>query len=301
MIQTHKEFDTKPAAQTGNGPTFVVAIEQSFPSEQRIIDDDLALKIMPSFYKWLIKLFQIPTLRTWFINLSEKQITGIWSAVMCRKRYIDDKVVAAVSDGAVASIVNLGAGFDTRLYRLPALNTVPAWELDQPANIRAKEKGVQKALGVIPSHVTLVPINFMEQELDDVLKAHGYTGNNKTFFIWEAVSQYLTEDSVRRTFEFLSQAPAGSQLAFTYVRKDFIEGTNLCGSKKLYNQNIVRNNLWLFGFDPEEVGIFLSEYGWQLVEHLGYDQLAERYMRPTGRELPSMMIERMIYAAKRSI
>jgi hypothetical protein len=39
---------------------------------------------------------------------------------------------------------------------------------------------------------------------------------------------------------------------------------------------------------------FLSEYGWRLVEHLGYDELAERYMKPTGRELPSMMIERMV-------
>ena len=27
-------------------------------------------------------------------------------------------------------------------------------------------------------------------------------------------------------------------------------------------------------------------------------ELAERYMKPTGRELPSMMIERMVYATK---
>ena len=37
---------------------------------------------------------------------------------------------------------------------------------------------------------------------------------------------------------------------------------------------------------------------WRLVEHLGYDELAERYMKPTGREIPSMMIERMVYATK---
>ena len=100
-------------------------------------------------------------------------------------------------------------------------------------------------------------------------------------------------------FQFsLSQAPAGSQLAFTYVRKDFIEGKNLYGLEKLYKQTIVKNKLWLFGFEPEEVDNFLSEYGWRLVEHLGYDELAERYMKPTGRELLSLMIERMVYATK---
>jgi methyltransferase (TIGR00027 family) len=298
MTQKQEGFDTKPAAQTGIGPTFMVAVEQSFPGEQRVIDDNLALKIMPFFYQWLIKLFRIPTLRSWFINATEKQIPGIWSAMMCRKRYIDDKVVAAVSDGAVASIVNLGAGFDTRFYRLPALSRVPVWEVDQPGNIKPKEKGVKKALGEIPAHVTLVPINFIEQEISDVLKAYGYTVDNKTFFIWEAVSQYLTEAAVRRTFEFFSQAPAGSRLAFTYIRKDFIEGKNLYRSEKFYKQNIIKNNIWLFGFEPEEVDNFLSEYGWQPLEHLGYDQLAERYMKPTGRELPSMMIERMVYATK---
>ncbi|HJL53539.1 MAG TPA: SAM-dependent methyltransferase [Arenicellales bacterium] len=298
MTQTQEKFDTKPAAQTGVVPTFMVAVEQSFSSEQRVIHDDLALKIMPSLYQWLIKLFQKPALRDWLINISEKQAAGIWSAMMCRKRYIDDKVVVAVSDGQVASIVNLGAGFDTRLYRLPALSAVPVWEVDQPGNIKSKGKGVKKALEAIPAHVTLVPINFMEQDVSDVLRTQGYAGDNKTFFIWEAVSQYLTEAAVRRTFEFLSKAPAGSQLTFTYVRKDFIEGKNLYGLEKFYTEVIIKNKQWLFGFDPEEVDNFLSEYGWRFMEHLGYDELAERYMKPTGRELPSMMIERMVYATK---
>ena len=38
-------------------------------------------------------------------------------------------------------------------------------------------------------------------------------------------------------------------------------------------------------FDPEEVDEALARYGWRTVEHLGYDQLHERYVAPTGREL----------------
>jgi hypothetical protein len=34
------------------------------------------------------------------------------------------------------------------------------------------------------------------------------------------------------------------------------------------------------------------------VEHLGYEELAERYVRMTGRALASTPIERMVYAVK---
>lgn len=299
MAQTEEKFDTDAAAQTGIGPTLMVAIEQKFSSEQRIIQDNLAVKILPGGYRFFVKPMQIPVLRNWMVKASEKQVTGIWSGIMCRKRYIDDKVVSAVTgENSVDAIVNLGAGYDTRAYRLPALAPVPVWEVDQPVNIEAKQAGLNKALGQMPAHVTLVPINFMEEDLETVLKANGYPGDRKTFFIWEAVSQYLTETAVRQTFDFLAQAPAGSQLAFTYVLKDFVEGKNLYGLEKFYERMIVKDNAWHFGFATEEVVDFLSEYGWRLVEDLSYHELGERYMKPTGRDLPAMTIERMVYAEK---
>ena len=43
---------------------------------------------------------------------------------------------------------------------------------------------------------------------------------------------------------------------------------------------------------------FLGGYGWRVVEHLGYEELAERYVKTTGRELASTPIERMVYAEK---
>ena len=299
MTQTDGKVDTSAAAQTGIGPTMMVAIEQNFPSDRRIIHDELASEILPVGYQLLVKLTRIPVLRNWMVQASEKQVDGIWSGMVCRKRYIDDKVVLAVADeNSVDAVVNLGAGYDTRVYRLPALANVPVWEVDQPVNIEAKQANLQKALGNIPSHVTLVPINFVDQELGSVLAAHEYAAGTKTFFIWEAVSQYLTETAVRQTFDFLAQAPAGSRLAFTYVRKDFIEGKKLYGLEKFYERMIVKVNAWHFGFEPEEVADFLSEYGWRMIEHLGYDDLADRYVKPTARELPSMAIERMVYAEK---
>jgi len=298
MTQTNETIDTSGAAKTGSGPTFLVAMEQYEPQDLRIIDDDLAAKVLPGGERFFLKLLRIPLLRNWMLSLTEKQIQGGSSAFLCRKRYIDETIVAAAENGSVDAIVNLGAAFDTRVYRLPALATIPAWEVDQAVNIEAKQKGVQRALGEIPAHVTLVPINFMTQDLGEALNEHGYAGSEKTFFIWEAVTQYLTETAVRETFQYLSQAPTGSQLTFTYVLKDFVEGKNLYGEEKFYERMIVKDKIWHFGFDPAELADFLGEYGWRLIEDLSYEELNNRYAKPIGRNLPSMKIERMVYAEK---
>jgi hypothetical protein len=38
---------TKAAAKTGADPIFIVAVEQFLPKDQRIVEDDLALQILP--------------------------------------------------------------------------------------------------------------------------------------------------------------------------------------------------------------------------------------------------------------
>jgi len=56
--------------------------------------------------------------------------------------------------------------------------------------------------------------------------------------------------------------------------------------------------MWHFGFDPAEVADFLHEYGWRLIEDLSYEELNNRYAKTIGRYLPSMKIERMVWAEK---
>jgi len=285
------------AAKTGLGPTTIVAIEQHFPEGGRIINDDLAYRILPFGIRAYVRLMRLPSVRDWIVRAAEKKAPGIWAMVMCRKRYIDDKVAEAV-DGQAETVVNLGAGFDTQAYRLGALAKVPVWEVDLPENIDAKQSRLRKVFGEVPAHVTLVPIDFDREELGSVLASHGYAAKTKTFFIWEGVTQYLREAGIRTTFDFLAKAPAGSRLVFTYVRKDFIDGKVFYGQEYLYKKMLLKDKIWLFGMDPEDVVDFLGVYGWRMLEHLGYEELAERYVKPTGRKLVSMPLERMVYAEK---
>jgi methyltransferase (TIGR00027 family) len=145
----------KKAAKTGSGPTSVVAIEQNFPEGTRLINDDMACRILPFGMRIYVWLTRASWVREWMIGMSEKMTPGAWAIFPCRKRYIDDKVAEAAAEEA-STVVNLGAGFDTLAFRLPALDTVQVWEVDQPKNIDAKRSRLKKILGEIPTRLSLV-------------------------------------------------------------------------------------------------------------------------------------------------
>jgi methyltransferase (TIGR00027 family) len=290
---------TSKAAETGPGAMGLVALEQlNFPEEKRVIIDKLAFKILPRGQRAVIWLKSKLLTGTYMVNWMEREFPGLWGSILCRKRYIDEKISEVVNGAQGDAVINLGAGFDTRAFRLPVLSGFPVWELDQPENIVTKWSRLNRIFSDVPPHVKLVPIDFNREELDEVLSSAGYSNHDRTFFIWEGVSQYLTESGVRKTFDFLSRAAAGSRLVFTYVRRDFIEGKSFYGLESLYQRMVRKNRTWLFGINPDGVSDFLNEYGWRVLEHLGYDDLVKRYVEPTGRELTSMPIERIVYAEK---
>src|SRR5689334_5728055 len=107
----------QPAAKTGIMPTALVAFEQSFPKSQRIIEDALAAQMLPVGARPFVRLLHNRWVRNRLTSLSEKSGPGMWAGLLCRKRYIDDKILA--SRGEIDALVNLGAGFDTRHFRLP--------------------------------------------------------------------------------------------------------------------------------------------------------------------------------------
>ncbi|HWF69159.1 MAG TPA: class I SAM-dependent methyltransferase, partial [Mycobacterium sp.] len=126
----------------------------------------------------------------------------------------------------------------------------------------------------------------------------GYRNNYRAFFIWEGVTQYLTADAVHATLESLRPAASGSRLVFTYVRRDFIDGVNFYGAQRLYRRFRQRQQLWRFGLQPDEVASFLDGHGWRLVEQLGPEQVVQRYVEPTGRNLTASQVEWSAYANK---
>lgn len=287
---------SNPASQTAVGPMVIVALEQYGPEQQRLVQDNLAQQFLPSSIKFIVKLSRWQPMRNLLFTVTEKTAYGIWGSVLCRKRYIDDKLHE--TSGTFDTCVILGAGLDTHAYRMPELARLPVFEVDLPENITFKRSKLEEQYGQVPPSVRLVPIDFERQRLETVLADHGYRADQRTFFVWEAVTQYLTEEGVRATFDFLAQSAPGSQLVFTYIRQDFMNGTNLYGAAKTYERFRVKQPLWKFGLAPDQVAAFLEAYGWQEREQMGSQQYTVRYLRPNGRALPVSEMERAVYAEK---
>jgi methyltransferase (TIGR00027 family) len=274
----------------------LAAVEQSEPPGRRLVDDDLAARFLPAPTRWLVTATPPALMRRLMMAAMERDGPGLWANMTCRKRYIADKVTEALD--SIDAVVVLGAGLDTLAYRLARTSVIPIFEVDQPVNIERKAAAVRRVLGTIPSSVHLVPLDFERDDILTALAEQGYRADYRTFFVWEAVTQYLTADAVHATLESLRPTAPGSRLVFTYVRRDFIDGVNFYRAEQLYRRFRQRQQLWRFGLQPDEVAAFLDGHGWRLAEQLGPEQIVQRYVEPTGRNLTASQVEWSAYADK---
>jgi methyltransferase (TIGR00027 family) len=284
------------AAQTAFGPIVLAAVEHQKAEGHRLVDDELAGQFLPLGLRWLVGATGWAVARRLMIGASERTGPGLWANLACRKRYIDEKLAAELAD--IGAVVVLGAGMDTRAYRFARRTDVPIFEVDLPVNIARKAATVRRVFGGPPPSVHLVPVDFERDNLSAVLAAHGYRQDYRTFFIWEGVTQYLTEDAVRATFDYLKTAAPSSRLVFTYVRRDFIDGQNLYDTPTTYRDLREKGQLWRFGMSTEDVPDFLAQYGWRVLEQAGPDYFLQHYIRPAGRDLGASELEWSVYAEK---
>jgi methyltransferase (TIGR00027 family) len=187
---------------------------------------------------------------------------------------------------------------DTRACRIPELASLQVFEVDLPETIEAKKVVLNRLYGIIPEHIRLVSVDFDRQEVGKALQETGYSCEIKSFFIWEGVTQYISEAAVGKVLEFLQSANQGSRLVFTYIRKDFINGQKMYDLEVLYRQTRLKEEFWQFGMHPGEVGGFLEAFGWRELEQVGSAEYHQRYLQPAGRVMPVMEVERCVYAEK---
>lgn len=284
------------AAQTAFGPMVLAAIEHNEPAASRLVDDDLAASFLPSRFRFLVRATRSDTLRRATVSAIDRSGPGLWASIACRKRFIDERLSDPLND--TDTVVVLGAGLDTRACRIARHSDMPVFEVDQQVNSELKAAVLQRALGSVPPSVHLVPVDFERDALIPTLEARGYRRQARTFFIWEGVTQYLTPEAVRSTLAQLGDAATGSRLIFTYIRQDFIDGTNLYGSESVYRKFRKRREVWKSGLVPEHVGELLAEYGWREVEQAGPSYFRDAYIRPTGRDLTASALEWTVMAAR---
>lgn len=109
----------------------------------------------------------------------ERLFSGLGNSIRARVRYFDDFVKSSLDEG-LEQLVILGAGYDTRAYRIEGLNKIKVFEVDHPGTQGKKLEKIKSIFGQIPQHVAYVPVDFEREDLGKKLQENGYNRSQKT-------------------------------------------------------------------------------------------------------------------------
>ena len=280
--------------RTAIGAMAFKAIESFVTDEQRLFDDSVSVQFLPAGLRFIVRQ---RLLRRAFLRVLDRRMPGTYGGMVCRTRYLDDVVTAGVSAG-IGNIIIVGAGLDTRPYRLKACAAARVFELDLPAMIEEKRQRVTQLLAALPEHVAYIPIDFDSEDLGVRLARAGLDPQARVLVILEGVTQYISEQAVHSILRFVARAPRDSEVVFTYVLKEVIEGTStVFGADG--GRRIGRQYHWVFGFDPTHLSESLHRLGLKLIEDVGATDYQIRYLAPLHRDLKVFQIERIARARVR--
>jgi methyltransferase (TIGR00027 family) len=268
----------KQSSSTAEGMALVRAIEASRPAGERICYDPIARSLINGIKFTVNKLF-IDS------GIYERIAPGAIAFITARERYFDDFLKACLSEG-LDQVVILGAGFDTRAYRIPGIEKVRVFEIDHPATQDVKLKRLKKVIDPLPDYVTFVPVDFNTQTLGERLLASGYNERGKTLFIWQGVTMYLTPEGVNSTLAFIANhSGLGSAVIFDYFYNETLRDMKMKTVRWILR--VIGERL-IFGIDEGQVEPFLTERGFRDVRNVTPDDLKRLYFTGpnAGRVIP---------------
>jgi len=205
---------------------------------------------------------------------------GIYEYVLARTKVMDAIFVDAL-ETRFAQIVLLGAGFDTRALRFADQNRgTKVIELDVATTQQPKIEILRRKKVRLPQELVFAPIDFDKQGIFEVLSKVGYQPGQKSLFLWEGVTMYLSAQAVDGTLNFIrSHAAPGSRVAFDYIYASVLRRENrYYGEQGIFETVSKTGEGWTFGLEDGEIEPFLSERGFEIVAHYTPPELEKLYL-----------------------
>jgi methyltransferase (TIGR00027 family) len=198
-----------------------------------------------------------------------------------RTRFIDEDVEAFTASGG-RQLVLLGAGFDCRAWRLPALDGATVYEVDHPAT-QAKKRALME-LEPSRARVVFVPWDFEREPLERLRARLGLDGHDArapTMTISEGVLPYLTDEAVEATFATVARySGPGSRFTFTYFDRALL--TENAGDARGVRLAVrLMGEPFRHGFDPAALPQWLERRGFALARDESTRALVARMLPST--------------------
>jgi methyltransferase (TIGR00027 family) len=209
------------------------------------------------------------------------EVAGMSNMMLIRTRFIDDHLLHALQNG-VTQVVILGAGFDTRPYRFAdLLKDKKVFEIDYQSTQEIKRRRLGEAAIPVPPNVRFVEVDFKRDMLRHVMSNAGYEPSERTFFIWEGVSMYLSESAVRHSLRTISSYSApGTTLVMDFAERAMIDLFAKLPELSQHKYTTYWGEPWIFGLPDMGERDFFRGCGLELREILSFvgSEASKRYL-----------------------
>jgi methyltransferase (TIGR00027 family) len=197
-----------------------------------------------------------------------RSFVSAWSVVI-RTMIIDGFIKQAIADG-VGTILNLGAGLDTRPYRMELRRSLRWIEVDYPDVIELKE--TRLADEVSRCRLERLALDLTDRATRKAFLAGVNAEAGKILVLTEGLTPYLTEADVGALADDLRQT---DKVRF-WINDYFSPEALKFGAK--VRRKFMRNAP--FQFAPKDWFAFFIEHGWQASEVRHISEEADRLGRP---------------------
>lgn len=255
-------METKRASNTAGYTAAMRAIADLAPEKKKILTDPYAMEFLD--YPWSLThlLFQLKIFNPLIYQVGTKVpdimvgFPGMMALASIRHRYIDDKIVAAYQHG-IRQFIILGAGYDSRAFRLP-LQDAHFIEIDHPNTQSRKQKIIRRKKLRPSCSLEFISSDFSSSwavHISDQLKNHGIFRQEASMIIWEGVSCYLKPEAVNYTFKTVSNfLLPDSIFIFDAFTKDIMNPhTHNPLVKKMQTLVERKGEPFYWGADPDEI------------------------------------------------
>jgi methyltransferase (TIGR00027 family) len=182
-----------------------------------------------------------------------------------------DRFATAALERGVGQVVILGAGLDGRAFRLTGVETADLFEIDHPAT-QAYKRAKAGSLRPRARSLRYVEVDFERDSLSQRLAEAGHDSGRPTFWIWEGVATYLSDDAMRATLGTVAaRSASGSEVVITYSLP----------AARPFLRDVIFGRLWgepqIGRRTPEQMASLVTGAGLVVVEDSGLSDWAEQF------------------------
>ncbi len=202
-------------------------------------------------------------------NLPKAAFVGGWSVVI-RTCVIDRLIQTAIAEG-IDTILNLGAGLDTRPYRMDLLPSLHWIEADFPHMI--EWKNAKLAGETARCRLERVGVDLADDATREKFLGEVAASSQKILVLTEGVIPYLTSEQVAALARDLKSKPA-----FRYWIADYFSPVTYRYRRRKGMTRVMKNAP--FRFEPADYFGFFYELGWKPKTTKYLAEEAEQLHRP---------------------